>query len=709
MTAITRSGVLFSILSSTLFSLALASAAQAQCPPSCPVTGGGKDDAQDCFAVMASEAIALNTPFFDPDKIKPAKEHRCFDGDAGCDLDGVVNNSCTFDVDVCLRNLDPSLPTCVPADVTAVEVKTNKKLPGLETLGLAVAALLPATTNVCTTDQTIVVPLKGPNGKGLFKKGKAKVALTATAGGADDKDQVRLTCMPRGWPSHGYDHANRRSPQGLDTGINAGNVATLTEKWTAELGTTVSSTPTVDAKQVYVSAWDGRVYAISRKKGTVKWTFRSGAFSAGGIQSSVTVAPDGRLIVGDAQGNVYALGAKKGNLLWQASVAISDPNASQIWASPTVANGRVFIGRASKSDYPCTLGHLFAFDLDTGAELWNYQTVPDGVCFADTTTECSTNAECAPGGSECGIGFCRFDKNKSCTIDANCTSLFGSSTGPCITAQSCKWDPDTTCTVDADCPSCIEVQGAGITASAAVSADGETVYAATVGCLRQPSVGESDSIMAFDAATGAQLWSYRTHSIEQISEIGPSGNYQDFGFLNGPIIADVPDGLGGERTVIAAGGKDGSLYAVDPADGSLVWERVVAQATDEAGFGLFNGAVAFSNGLFGAALFGHDNYGPGDPHFIIFDGEDGTTAADDSASNIGTSWGDVTIANDLFYMGANSGGVYYVYDAAGTRLHTLTIPTPSYGGAAILDGEIYVPYGALGSSGGIKVFSLPTP
>lgn len=702
MTATFRSWMLCSIA----FSFAFAATAQAQCPPSCPVTGGGKDAAQDCFAEMASEAILLNAPFFDPNKPKAAKEHRCFDGDAGCDLDGEVNNECVFDIDVCLRNADPALPECTPADVTEVSVKTNKKLPGLEALDTALQGLLPATTNVCTSGQTITVPLKGPNGKGLYKAGKAKVGLTATAGGADDKDQVRLRCEPRGWPSHGYDQANRRSPQSLDTGVNAGNVTTLTEKWTFQLSAPVTSTPAVDAKQIYVTAWNGRVYAVSRKKGTTKWTFVTAGQAASGVQSSVTLAPDGRVIVGDSLGNVYALGAKKGNLLWQASVADTDPVASHIWGSPTVAMGKVFIGRASHNDQPCTPGHLYAFDLDTGAELWRFQTVPDGVCVEDTTVECDKNADCAAPGSTCGSGFCALDKREACAVDGDCNGLFGNSVGPCITDSRCHWDPSLTCTVDADCPSCIEVSGGGVTSTPAVSADGGTVYIATVGCLSEPSVGESDSIIALDAETGARLWGFRSHPIEQVADGSP--NYQDFGFLNGPIIAEVADGVG-TRTVIAAGGKDGSLYAVNPADGTLVWERVVAQATEFAGFGLFNGAVAFSNGVFGAALYDHDNYPTLGDHFMIFDGEDGSTVATDNLSNIGQSWGDVTIANDLFYMGTNGAAAYYVYDQAGDRVHTLTLPDISAGGAAVVDGEVFVPFGILGNLGGVRAYQLPTP
>src|SRR5262245_41321443 len=119
----------------------------AACPPSCEIPGGGPATL-DCHAEFTSEGIRLNYPPFDPAKPKAGKEVRCFDGDAACDRDGVVNNACVFDVDVCLRNADPALPACTPSDVTAVTVASATKDADLGALQAALAGLLPATTSV---------------------------------------------------------------------------------------------------------------------------------------------------------------------------------------------------------------------------------------------------------------------------------------------------------------------------------------------------------------------------------------------------------------------------------------------------------------------------------------------------------------------------------------------------------------------------------
>ena len=216
-------------LAVALATLAFAGVAAAQCPD-CPVKGGG-DVTTDCHAELASDAVRLNSPFYNPASPKPAKEIRCFDGDPGCDLDGVANNSCTFDVDLCMRNLDPSLPTCTPANVTAVAISGNtNSFPGLATLQTALNALLPAAASICTTGQSVVVPLKGPSSKGEYKAAKFSLKLTATAG-TEDEDSFKMVCVPRGWPSHGYDAANTRATP-LETKIDSTNVSTLVAKWT---------------------------------------------------------------------------------------------------------------------------------------------------------------------------------------------------------------------------------------------------------------------------------------------------------------------------------------------------------------------------------------------------------------------------------------------------------------------------------------------
>ncbi|MBC8291975.1 MAG: PQQ-binding-like beta-propeller repeat protein [Proteobacteria bacterium] len=649
--------------------------ALADCPPSCELTGGN-DPVTDCYGEYAAAGVKLNYPFFDPAKPRPAKEIRCFDGDPGCDLDGEADGACTFDVDLCLRNDDPALPSCVVADISEVKVAGTGSLPGLQSLQDSVNALLPAVANVCTDGEQIVLPLKVKKG-GVLKRSKKVVKATATGPAGKDKNKLKLSCIPHGWPTHGYSRRNDRASS-LETTLNPVNAHAIEAGWTfAVAGASgskgVTSTPTVDSKLVFASSWNGKVYGLSRKTGKVKWDYDTGSAGVLGVQSSVTLTADGRAVVGDSMANVHCLAAKKGKPLWTANVGDPVTEAAHVWGSPVVANNRVFVGRSSHGDQPCTQGHMYAFDLDTGAELWRYATVPAAICFADTSEECTVDADCSvQAGSTCDVAE-----------------------GTCERASSVA------CTVDADCPSCVAGVGGGVTAGVAVSADGETIYMASVGCYTAPSIGNSDAIFSLNAADGAVNWIHRTQSIEQFDD-GPF--FHDYGFLNGPILAEVDDGLGGTQPLVIAGGKDGTLYAVDRDTGVLLWSNELAPAPEFAAFGLFNGAMGFADGRLFATLFQTVNWPSSNDHLYAFSAQDGSVAWSD---DIGASWGHVGLANGLLLAGTQQAAELYVYDTdTGLRLNTLPAFDSVASGPSIVDGTVYVGYGVFGGTGGVMSFAL---
>ena len=657
--------------------------ARAACPPSCPIPGGG-NAALDCHAEYAGDGLRNNYKPFDPAHPKPSKEVRCFDGDVGCDRDGVADNACVFDIDVCLRNPDPNLSLCTPADVTAVTVSGTTRDPELAALQTALGALLPATTNVCTTGRTLAVPLKGPDARGRFKLAKKKVKLKATTAAGIDADTLKLTCVPRGWPSHGYDRRNTRATP-LETVLTPANAATLVQKWNLALqpalGTTnngVTATPAVGFGNVYFGSWNGFMVAAKQTSGAVKWTYDTQSQGVGfvpGISGSVTLTADGRALAGDANAVVHCVNAKNGKFLWK--TPIGNPAVDQIWSSPTVAGNRVFIGIASHSDNPCTNGRLVALDLDTGAVLWVHQTIPDNICTSDTAISCTVDGDCPNGGT------------------------------------------------------CVPGKGAGVTATVSTDATGDAVYMNTVGCYTFPSIGDSDSIFKLDAATGNTVWKTRVQPAEQFNACAldpsvdcrdatdcagvgggacnPKAFYHDFGFLNGPLVVEADDGMSGTRELVVSGSKDGSLYARDPLDGSPVWTSIVRPAPVTpafAGFGLFNGAVGFAGDRFFAALYDHTPPLVGPPkHLRAFSAVDGSMAWEDE---IGVSWSGVGIGGGLVAMGTLTAPSTYVYDmVTGVRLKTLTLPSTTTSGPSIVDGTLYVGYGLGGATGGVVAFGLP--
>jgi outer membrane protein assembly factor BamB len=234
-------------------------------------------------------------------------------------------------------------------------------------------------------------------------------------------------------------------------------------------------------------------------------------------------------------------------------------------------------------------------------------------------------------------------------------------------------------------------------------------------------------LYAYDAATGEVLWKNRVNAPEQfgLCEDAPAVDcgtdsfcstgtcstksyYHDFGFLNGPMIVDADDGAGGRRRLIVSGSKNGTLYAFHPDTGDIVWEHAVLPTPVSpgfAGFGLFNGAIGYAEGRIHAVL---NRMVPGrvDETFQAYSVVDGSLLWSD---DVAPSWGDVTIANGVVFGGTQEGGSdYYAYDAAtGERLATFAMPdgTTVAGGAAIVDGRMYIGYGVLGP-GGLRAYAL---
>src|SRR4029453_2707103 len=182
------------------------------------------------------------------------------------------------------------------------------------------------------------------------------------------------------------------------------------------------------------------------------------------------------------------------------------------------------------------------------------------------------------------------------------------------------------------------------------------------------------------------------------------GVYHDFGFLNGPLLVDASDGAGGTRRLVVGPSKDGTIYAVDPTSGALVWSYSLVPMGSFAGFGLFNAATAWANDTLYAWLF--QPIAPPWPatndHLYAFAGQDGTPRW---SAQIGPSWSPVAGANGLVFVGTREASEYYVHDAAtGARLKTLPMQTSVLSGASVVDGVVYV-----GDGGGGVAPGRPCP
>lgn len=174
--------------------------------------GGGGSRKTDCLVTFQG---AMNTP--------PAKPRhvRCVDGDPSCDVDGVVNGRCTFELSVCANSTFSS--SCALNGVQSITIDNAidngdpKFDPAFQAVQTAVNAdIQPPTSAVdsCTNPVEIVVPIRGPVGANRCAPNRKKVGLTAVsqviAGVVYvDRDKVQFACQPA---------VNGCDPQQLFTG-----------------------------------------------------------------------------------------------------------------------------------------------------------------------------------------------------------------------------------------------------------------------------------------------------------------------------------------------------------------------------------------------------------------------------------------------------------------------------------------------------------
>jgi outer membrane protein assembly factor BamB len=140
---------------------------------------------------------------------------------------------------------------------------------------------------------------------------------------------------------------------------------------------TLYGTPITFQGVIYLGAGTGDFYAIDASTGVTIWRKRLGISNCNGfgIVSSAAVARDpvsGRNVVyvGAANHYLYALDPATGATLWRSIVGGTDPHYFN-FASPTVANGQVYMGVSTTCELPLG-GGVQAFDQHTGVTKGRY-------------------------------------------------------------------------------------------------------------------------------------------------------------------------------------------------------------------------------------------------------------------------------------------------------------------------------------------------
>ncbi|HEX8170707.1 MAG TPA: PQQ-dependent dehydrogenase, methanol/ethanol family [Thermoanaerobaculia bacterium] len=169
--------------------------------------------------------------------------------------------------------------------------------------------------------------------------------------------------------------------------IDTGNVKSLRPAWVFQFGViglvanpatySFEAAPIVVDGVMFVSGWDGYVWAIDAASGQLLWQYKHSVpldtpLCCGNVNRGVAVAK-GRVYVSTQNGHLVALDATNGRKVWETVYA--DVRAGEsATAAPLIVKNLIIAG-SSGAEYGIR-GHLDAFDLDSGARVWRRYFVP---------------------------------------------------------------------------------------------------------------------------------------------------------------------------------------------------------------------------------------------------------------------------------------------------------------------------------------------
>lgn len=418
------------------------------------------------------------------------------------------------------------------------------------------------------------------------------------------------------WPTY-LDGLSRTGFGSGETVITASSVPSMRLRWTATSAGAASAEPVAVGGVVYWGSWDGHERATT-SSGTLSWSSRSlGTFastkcrpSSVGVASTATVgmtrlrgAPVSAVFVGGADGYFYALNALNGFIIWRTRLWAT--RGTFLWSSPAYYRGSIYEGVASVGDCPFVRGKLVRLDANTGAVQNTFFTQPTGCVGA-------------------GVWG-------SPAIDARAGKVyFATGNAP----RCSRRQPLTTSLVEVSA-SALALVGHWQVPPSQHGRDSDfgatpTLFTATTGGKTRAMVGlqnKNGVYYAFNRAhiSAGPVWRAR---------IASPGPCPECGF--GDISPSAWDGrylyIAGGNVTINGSACQGTLRAVHPATGGLVWRRCLPFGAVLGAVTAVRGVVVVGTGsrllavnaLTGATLFQYNDPRPGSLFWSAASFSDGT-------------------------------------------------------------------------------------
>jgi polyvinyl alcohol dehydrogenase (cytochrome) len=336
----------------------------------------------------------------------------------------------------------------------------------------------------------------------------------------------KLTAQPT-VATFGFDIKNKRNLSYAQAGLKPADFANLEVAWVVAFPDAVSmrSQAAVVGDTLFLPVGESknRVFAFDisdRSKPCIQWIFtgeRTIRTSAG-----YGVRKDGKaiVIVGDMGAMTIALDAKTGEKLWEAHTGLFDASVST--ATPVLVGANVIapssqyeIMMAAQDAHVCCKVHggVSAVDAMTGKIVWQTGTMEDAKPIRDR-----------------GDG-------------------------------QMLWGP----------------AGAPVWNSPSIDLKRNRLYVGTGEANSLLAHPNTDALMSFDLTSGKILWAHQATANDVYNVgCGPKGGakncatetvYRDVDFGASTILATKPDG----KDIVLAGQKAGTVWAMDPDTGNVVW------------------------------------------------------------------------------------------------------------------------------------------
>jgi polyvinyl alcohol dehydrogenase (cytochrome) len=357
-------------------------------------------------------------------------------------------------------------------------------------------------------------------------------------------------CIPiaaQTWPMYLKD-LTHSSFVSSETQLNQNQISNLQRTWDLSVGAPLASAVTVSNGVLYFGDWSGYFHAVNAQTGTELWkTFVGKAPDPEvpdcdpgiGVTSQATLI--GNIVyVGGGDSAVYALDRSTGNQIWRVSLA--DPaSGSYIWSSIVPYQNALYVGVASLGDCPLVRGAVVRIDpSDPQQPLFSYLMDPDETGAGVWTTP---------------------------AIDASTNTIFlNTGNGDIQDVATGNWS-EALLALDA---TTLTVKASFLLPADEVDADldwgsSPTLFTPSGGVPMVAATGKDGFLYALQQSDLSLVWK------TQIA-IGCVDPQAGCGSLSTPAFDGATLFVGG-GVRDSAGDFNGSLWAIRPSDGSVIWVR----------------------------------------------------------------------------------------------------------------------------------------